>query len=154
MANTWIVSANAGRARFYSQTADFAPLEEMEDMVNEAIRQRTAEAIDSDRVGATAATKSTHGTGGQLPNKTYQPAQTVEQHQAELFARDIAAYLQRGHDQGKFDRLCLVASPKFLGALRKLLGPELAAKVKLELDKDYTGYASGELLDQLNARRH
>ncbi len=154
MANTWIVSANAGRARFYSQTADYAPLEEVEDMVNDAVRQRPTDAIESDRLGAKAAAKSIHGTGGHLPNKTYEPAQTIEQHQAEMFARDIASYLQRGHDEGRFDKLCLVASPKFLGALRKLLGPELAAKVKFELDKDYTAYAGRELLDQLNARRH
>lgn len=154
MANTWIVSANAGRARFYSQTAANAPLQEVEDMVNEAVRQRTMDLIESDKLGPTAATTSAHNTGGQLPNKAYEPAQTPEQHEAERFARDIASYLQRANQEGRFDQLCLVASPKFLGVLRKLLGPELAAKVKMELDKDYTSFAGRDLLDQLNAQRH
>jgi protein required for attachment to host cells len=154
MANTWIVSANASRARFFSQSAANAPLQEFEDMVNEAVRQRSVEIFETDKIGPTSGTSSTHNTGGQVPNKLYEPPQSPEKHQAELFARDIASYLQRCHQEGRFDQLCLVISPKFLGVLRKLLGPEVAAKVKLELDKDYTGFAGKDLLDQINAQRH
>ena len=58
MDTTWIVTANAGRARFFSQAAPSASLEEVEDMINSGARLRTSES-ESDKIGPTAAGKST-----------------------------------------------------------------------------------------------
>lgn len=149
---TWIVSANASRARFFSRLHSSDPLEEVNDMVNEAARLRVSESTESDRLGPTAGTSSVHATGGQVPNKTYEARQTPEEHQAELFARDIADYLLDAYRQGRFQRLCLVVSPQFLGLLRKLLHQELESAVTLEIDKDYTSFNGAELLDHVQAQ--
>lgn len=141
---TWIVSANAGRARFFSRSGASEPLEEIEDMVNSVVRLRDSE-VESDSYGPTAATKSMHNVGGALPNKTYQPNQTPEQHHGELFARSIAEYLLQGRREGRFDRLHLVVAPQFLGELRKQLDPEVQSAIGLEVNKDYTQYGGREL---------
>ena len=147
---TWILSANASRARFFSQEQASGQLEEVNDMVNEAERQRRLD-LESDKYGPTSASKSMHNTGGALPTKLYEPAQTPDAHQAELFARDIASFLLQAYREGRFQQLSLVVSPQFLGLLRKLLDPQLEKVVSLEIDKDYTQFSPQELLDQLKA---
>jgi len=144
VAATWIVSANASRARFFSQATGTDPLEEIEDMVNEAARLNTGE-VNTDRVGTIAAGKSIHSTGAPTPNKTYEPRETPDQRAAEGFAKDIADYLLRAHREGRFQQLSLVVSPKFLGALRQYLDPSLKDAVQLEVDKDYTHFSPEEL---------
>jgi protein required for attachment to host cells len=140
---TWIVSANASRARIFSQAASSASLEEVEDMINSGARLRTAES-ESDKMGPTSATKSMHN-GGATPNKAYEPHQTPVEHQTELFARNIAEFLLKGQQQGRFRQLCVVASPQFLGVLRQQLNSNVVSAVHLEINKDYTQASAAEL---------
>lgn len=149
---TWIVSANASRARFFSQMQASDHLEEVNDMVNDAVRQRMLEASETDKLGPTAAAKSMHNVGAATPNKLYQPHQTPDQHQAELFARDITDFLVKAHQEGRFQQLSLVVSPQFLGMLRKLLPQELESAVSLEINKDYTHFSGDQLLQHIQAQ--
>jgi protein required for attachment to host cells len=146
----WIVTANASRARFFSQLHASDPLEEINDMVNEAARLRSAE-TESDRLGPTSATQSIHNTGGALPNKTYEPPQTPNEHATELFAKSVAEYLLKAYQDGRFTQLSLVVSPQFLGVLRKELSPQLESVVQLEINKDYTQFTPSQLWDQIRA---
>lgn len=148
----WIVSANASRARFFALSNRSGPLQEVEDMANPAVRLRTSE-TEPDRLGPTAATKSRHNVGAATPNKSYQPAQTPAQHQTEVFAQNVAAFLLKNRQAGQFQGLVLIASPEFLGVLRKQLSSELESAVRLEINKDYTQYTPAELLEQLKALR-
>lgn len=152
MATTWIVSANASRARIYSQSAANQPLQEVTDMVNEAVRLRMSELTESDRLGPTSGNKSIHNTGGHVPSKMFEPPTTPEKVEAEHFARDLAGFLVKSHQEGAFQQLDLVVSPKFLGVLRPLLAP-LRATIKVELDKDYTQQSAGELLELVRANQ-
>jgi len=149
---TWIVSANASRARIFSQAGSSASFEEVEDMINAGARLRTVES-ESDKIGPTSATKSIHNTGGALPNKAYEPHQTPVEHQTELFAKNVAEYLLKGQQQGRFSQLCVVASPQFLGILRQQLNPNVASAVSLELNKDYTQASPAELQEHIRAHR-
>lgn len=151
MNTTWIVSANTSRARFFSQEQPSDQLEEINDMINDAARQRMIETTETDKRGPTAGTKSIHNTGGATPNKLYEPPTTPDVHEAELFARDIADFLRKAHQEGRFQELTLVVSPQFLGMLRKLLAPELESVVKLEINKDYTQFSPAQLRDQVQA---
>ena len=151
MSATWIVSANASRARIFSQENSSAPLEEVKDMINEAARLRMLETTESDKRGPTSATKSIHNVGAATPNKLYEPPQTPDKHEAELFARDIGAYLQQAHREARFQQLSLVVSPQFLGMLRTLLGKELESVVKMEINKDYTHFGGEQLREQIQA---
>lgn len=163
MQTTWILSANAGRARIFSEDDPAEPLHEVEDMVNEAVRLRTSE-TETDELGPTAATNSAHNIGGSegagfahnakagAPNKQYQPNQTPAEHEAELFARDIAKYLLDAHRDGRYEKLVISASPQFLGELRIHLDAQIKPLIKLELNKDYTHFNAHQLREQLRAQ--
>jgi protein required for attachment to host cells len=164
MQTTWIIVANAGRARIFCESDAASPWEEVEDMVNAASRLRVSE-TETDRIGPTAAGKSGHNIGGTqgvglahnvgvgAPNKTYQPAHTPADLEAEQFAKDISNYLGQAHREGRFKQLLLSASPQFLGALRTFLDPHLRAMVTLELHKDYTHLNAQQLREQLREQR-
>lgn len=150
---TWIVSANASRARFFSQAARTEPLEEIEAMVNAGARLRTSES-ESDKLSPVASGRSSqHNGAANAPGSAYQPQQTPAEHQTELFARNIAGFLLQGQQQGRFRQLCLVASPEFLGVLRKLLDPQLASLVSLEINKDYTHSSAEQLREQIKGHQ-
>ena len=164
MQTTWIIVANAGRARFFAESDPAEPLQEVEDMVNSAVRLRVVE-TESDKLGPTAAGKSGHNIGGTqgvglahnagvgAPNKTYQPAHTPAEQEAEQFAKDISTYLMQAHQEGRFERLVLSASPQFLGALRSFLDPHIKALIAQEFNKDYTQVNARELREQLQAQQ-
>lgn len=165
MQTTWILSANAGRARFFSESDPAEPLQEIEDMVNSAARLRVLE-TESDKIGPTAATSSGHNIGGTqgagpahnakvgAPNKAYQPAHTPAQQEAEQFAKDISHYLMTAHQEGRFQKLIVAASPEFLGALRSFMDPHIKPLIKLELNKDYTHFNAQQLREHLHAQQH
>ena len=149
---TWIVTANASRARIFSQADSSASLEEVEDMINSGARLRTEES-ESDKIGPTAAGKSMHNTGGATPNKAYEPHQTPVEHQTELFARNVAAFLLKNQQQGRFRALCIVASPQFLGILRQQFDANVTSAVSLEINKDYTQISPAELQQHIRTHR-
>lgn len=150
MQATWIVTANAGRARFFSHLGALRKLSEIGDMVNTAARLRTQE-TESDALGQIAASKSRHNVGAPTQPSGYEPPQLPVDHQTEIFARSVAAYLLQSQQQGRFEHLVLVASPEFLGVLRKQLAPGIAQRVKLEIDKDYTQFDAQELRTRIEA---
>jgi len=149
MDTTLIVAANAGRARFFVDQGGAAHWQEIHDMVNEAARLRAAD-LETDRMGPTSAGKSVHNTGGPTPNKTYEPAQTPEEHETEQFARDVAGFLAQCQRDGRFQQLVLSAAPQFLGVLRKLLAPQLKPLLRQEINKDYTALGPDQLREQIS----
>jgi protein required for attachment to host cells len=58
------------------------------------------------------------------------------EHATELFAKRVSDYLDKARNAHRYDRLHLVAPPKFLGQLRKELGSEVQKLVTDELPKD------------------
>ncbi|MEH6437133.1 host attachment protein [Massilia sp. DD77] len=152
MSTTWIVSADAGRARIFAESDANTPLQEVQDMVNPAARTGTTEEL-TDRMSPIAAGSSSHGTGGALPTKQYQPQQTPEQRESQTFASEINDVLLKARQAGQFDRLALVAEPQFLGALRNQLDPQLKACVSYEIDKDYAHSNGQQLRDQIRAHQ-
>lgn len=148
--NTWIVSADAGRARIFSDTDPNSPLQEIDDLIDPAARERISDQL-TDRLSPLAAGNSQKSTGGSLPTSQYEPQRTQEQHNAELFARDICAQLLKAKNESRFDRLALVAAPAFLGELRNQLDPQLKQLVAYEIDKDYAQSNAAQLRDQIRA---
>ena len=148
MDSTWIVSANAGRARIFAQPRPVDNLEEINAMVSPSAREREGE-IETDQLGQRSAAKSKHNVGMATTSSDYQPNQTPAQHEAELFARDVAHFLKQAQNQGRFKNLCLVASPEFLGVLRKQLDGNLEKAVSVEINKDLTNASAQELRERL-----
>jgi protein required for attachment to host cells len=71
------------------------------------------------------------------------------EHQVELFAKRIGEHLEKARNEHRYDRLCLVAPPRFLGALRKELTREVQKLVAEELPKDLSALSARELEDYL-----
>jgi protein required for attachment to host cells len=150
MDTTWIVAADAGRARIFAETDRNRPLQEIEDMVHSASRMRTSEQY-TDRLGSTASGQSMHNASGAAPGSQYEPPQTPDEHEAELFARDICDFLLKSHQGGKFQKLELIAEPKFLGVLRAIVDPQLKPLISREINKDYSQYSGHQLREQMRA---
>jgi protein required for attachment to host cells len=166
MPTTWIISANAGRARFFSESDPSGPLQEIEDMVNSAAQLRTVD-TETDRLGPTSASNSSHNIGhaggaaagmshnakAGAPNKQYEPNQTPAERATEMFAKDVSNYLLKAQQEGRFQQLVISASPEFLGTLRLNLDPHLKSMVKSEFNKDYTHSNAQQLREQLQAQQ-
>lgn len=162
MPTTWIITANAGRARVFSEDGPSEPLKELEDMVNNGARLRANDA-ETDRLGTLAAGKSGHNIGGAqgggaqhnanagAPNSQYEPNQTPAEHETELFAKDLSQYLLKAQQEGRYQSLVLSASPQFLGTLRNNLDAHVKAVIKQEFNKDYTQVPVHQLREQLQA---
>ncbi|MGI3168264.1 host attachment family protein [Pseudooceanicola sp. C21-150M6] len=69
----------------------------------------------------------------------------------ERFADDLADLLYRQAHKGRFDRIVLVAPPKTLGELRKVLHKEVADKVIAEVPKTLTNHPLDEIEAALKA---
>lgn len=152
MGATWIVTANAGRARFFAQEAMAEPLHEVNGLINSAVRLRTTD-TESDSLGQIVASKSRHGGGAATQSNGYDPHQSPAEHQTELFARNIAGFLLQARHGACFEHLCITASPEFLGVLRKVLDARLQALVVTEINRDYTQLDAGALRQKIREHR-
>ena len=66
------------------------------------------------------------------------------------FARLLATELETKRQAGGFERLVIVAAPKFLGQLRGELTAPLAACVVRSQDADYTSMSDSELVAHID----
>lgn len=151
MKSLWVVSANAGRAMFLSCEGRPAHLQQMGELTNDKASLQTSD-TESDRIGQHSASSSVHSVGAPTQPSGYQPNQTPAEHHAEVFARSISRYLLNAYHNGQFMQLALVASPEFLGVLRKVLDSKLLALVAVEINKDYTAFSHKELFAQIQPK--
>jgi protein required for attachment to host cells len=91
-----------------------------------------------DRRGATAR----HAAGGE---------RTPRRQLATVFARRIAAGIRAAAKGAPFDRLILVAEPRFLGTLRRALPAALRAKATVQIAKDLMHLPAAELRARVTA---
>jgi protein required for attachment to host cells len=138
MATTWIVAADASRARVL-QVAGRERLDEVENLLNPEGRLQNRE-INTDAKGRFAGPDRPGG------HSSDDEEHTVD-HANEMFAKRVGDYLDKARTEHRFDQLVLVAPPKFLGALRKELGKEVGKLVADELPKDLSWFNERELED-------
>lgn len=65
------------------------------------------------------------------------------------FAHDLSLWLENAAHNGLFDRLILVAAPKTLGNLRKMLGKSVLARITAEVNKELTKLSEKNLQEEL-----
>lgn len=143
MNTNWILIAHRSGARVFSSTGPHSALTLVEDIDFDQGRLRPRE-IEADRPGRAHDRfgEQRHGVGTE---------QSPTEHLAVEFAQSLAAMLKTAHEAKKFDRLVLVAGPKFLGHLREALDKQTAAAVKATLDKDLGEIPPQELPSHLQA---
>jgi len=128
MEKTWIVVADASRARFF-ETIDDDTLRELEDLVNPAGRQQDRD-LRTDNQGRY------YGRGEQMQGHTAAPHTDPVTHELQLFAQRICRHLEHGRTEHRYERLCIIAAPKVLGLIRQHLDKTTRRLVTEELDKD------------------
>ncbi|MEM9302658.1 MAG: host attachment protein [Pseudomonadota bacterium] len=136
---SWILVADAGRARLFSATGRHAPLEEVDGFVNPEARV-PARALERDRPMLTQ--QSATGGSTALGSRS----DTAEQ-AARTFAGEICSYLDRGRNEGAYDDLVVIAPPKFLGYLRSAVKPRVNRMVSRSIAKDLTQAAPDAIRD-------
>lgn len=127
MEPTWILVADAARARLFTVERPRGPLQEIADFVNPAERLRERDIDTDDRGRVAAPGGGRHAVGDdKSPKAEY----------ARRFADELAQYLKHGRLRDEYRRLYLVADPRFLGELRAALDAPTGRLVVAALDKD------------------
>src|SRR6267142_3895962 len=152
MTTTWIFAADSSRARILQVTDREKQLAEIEDLLNPEGRVHDRELLADGHprfsghggVGKPAA----HSTGG--PGSDREEMSATE-HFTELFAKRLSDYLDKARTAHRYDRLHLIAPPKFLGQLRKELGKEVQKLVTEELPKDLSWLDARDIARHLRA---
>ena len=143
MDRTWIVVANAARARLCEFDPRDASLTELADFTHPASRQKGTD-LASDRPG--------HAEKGQASVRTSFEARTEVHHKEHAnFAREIARHLDLAVAEGRCPKIALVASNPFLGELRVQLGGVAAKTVVATSATDLTHCALPELTQRVRA---
>jgi protein required for attachment to host cells len=145
MATTWIVSADSSRARVLQVTGR-SRLAEIQDFVNPKGRMHERDLLADGRprfdghggVGKPAS-RSTGGPGSDRQETA------ANDHETELFAKQIDRFLDQARLKKRYDRLFVLAPPKFLGLLRKNLDKEVEKLVRDEIDKDLSWFDARQI---------
>jgi protein required for attachment to host cells len=126
---TWILLADESVARIIEarSLSDFREIGRIE---HPAGRLHDGELV-SDRPGRSY--DSFSSTRHAIAAKT-----TATEIEAQLFAREIANFLERAHAEKRVQRIYLVASPNFLGLLRAQLHPSVESVVVESVGKELT----------------
>lgn len=130
MTTTWVVIADAARARIVLSEGRNKPFRDIEQLVHGESRLRDTDRI-SDRPGRSF---DSHGEG----RHAMEPGTDPADQEAIRFAADIANHLRQARTGNEFDALVLVAPPRFLGLLRKAMDPGSRERVRAEIHKEFT----------------
>jgi len=145
MQSTWIVVADSSRARIFERHDPDRHLEEVEDFINEAGRMNSGE-LRTDERGRF------FGKGERQMGHTADPSMMPYEHENEIFSRQLGDYLERAHNDHRYEQLCLVAAPKFLGLLRDNLNKEVKKTVKEELPNDISKFSIQKIEEFVSAK--
>ena len=126
----WILIADQSRARIFASCGNGSELREVEDFIDPRGRLKDGEVM-ADRPGRVRSAAGSHEVAALPPHSDQK---VVE---ARRFAAELAGVLRAAHRRGTFDRLAIVAPPRFLGLMRESLdeqtGQRLVACVHKEL---------------------
>ena len=139
MTNTWILVADAHRARCLEQTAQNAPLIELADFVHPHAHM-TSE-TSPDRTGDAG---KGHGRTGHAGTQ-FEPKTEAGAKERHSFARQLADFLNQGVAKQRCDRIALIAPGPMLGELKPLLSPAADKLLHRSVATDLTHYQGPEL---------
>jgi len=146
MTTTWIIAADSSRARILQVTDREGHLSDIDDFVNPAARLHerdlTTDAEPRFNGHGGVGKPGSSPTGGPGNDRE---AKSKADYEIEVFVRQLAEYLDKARMAHRYDRLHVVAPPKFLGRLRVALGKEVAKLVAEELPKDLSALTTREL---------
>jgi protein required for attachment to host cells len=143
MATTWVLVAHEAGARVFENLGPGKGLRLLEEIDHPEGRQRDGD-FDADRPG-----RSFQRNAGDVRRSAMSRSEGPHDRAISDFARALAGKLQNARTAGQYDRLVLVAPPKFLGLLRSSLDAPTEGCVVGSLNKDLAASDQKELVKQL-----
>ncbi|MGD8560557.1 MAG: host attachment protein [Gammaproteobacteria bacterium] len=137
--STLVMVADACRARFFSAESPRGKLTEIDSMVHPESKLHPNE-MASDKPGKTS------NRGGQGVNSLDTEIDPKRQ-EAIRFAKDVTHKLNSVRQEGRYNKVYIVAAPLFLGMLRSSINGDTKRAIKDEINKDLTALP----VDQIRA---
>jgi len=133
-----ILVADAGRARlFASKGAE--PWTLLDQREHPEVRSERG-SLASDQPGRTQERMASGR------RSSMEPPTPLKQAEAEKFAAEVAASIERASTEGEYDRVVIAAAPRFLGSLRQHLSDSLTKRHQvITIDKDLSTLTDVEL---------
>jgi protein required for attachment to host cells len=131
----WVLIANAARARCFVRDADNGAMREECSFIHPASRLKGV-ALDHDRGGKVR--KS-------MTSTQFVPHTDAHDKEHAVFAREVAAFLEKAALGHQYPALSLIASAGFLGELRAQLGPAALKRLRQAIAVDLSAYQGAEL---------
>lgn len=146
----WILIADASRARLFRDEdtrGAFTLLDSLEHPSSRArARDLMADANGRKPSGMTrGGADAGAGAGSSSARPGAAPFTDPKAVEAEKFARDLAARLNKGLHEHAYDRLVVAAPPHFLGVLKHLLDGEVTKHVDRFINKDLTQHDKADV---------
>ena len=145
MRETWLVVADSTRARIFAAAGGWDTLQERADWVHPLGRASERD-LTSDLPGRTF---DSHGQG----RHAMEPRTGVKEHEAEVFAKELAAEVEAARTRNEMGRLVLIAAPTFLGLLKSELGEAAQRLVVASIHKDLVKSSLEEIREHLPDQR-
>ena len=143
MAKAWILVAHEAGARVFENQGPGKGIVLIEDIEHAQGRERDGEMV-SDRPG-----RSFRKNSGDPRRAAMSSSEGPHDRAVAGFARDLAHKLQQGRVHNEYQRLVLVAPPRFLGLLRASLDGPTQQLVVGSLDKDLAKVKERDLVGHL-----
>jgi len=135
MQTTWVIAADAGRARFFEMSEGGKQVTEIEDLLNPDVDAGERSAGLGGRLYAS-------GAAGTAPRET------------DLFSKRVGQFVEQGLAARRFDKLCLIAPFKVLDQIRQNLGEQARRMIDVEIPKDLAWSQSRDVADFIRQRLH
>ena len=141
MTTTWILSANRSSASLFESDWPGKSMRRLQDIPHPQGRMQNKD-IDTDKPGRVF---DSFGEG----RHSTSPKQEPTEHIAQQFALDLAELLNKGRLTTAYDKLVLIAEPKFLGVLRAALDKKTESLVIQTVNKELLDVKEKDLAEYL-----
>ncbi len=143
MSKLWVVVADQSKARIFTVADPHGALLDVGELEHPEARERE-QTLTSDRPGRSFDSK---GQGRHDMGTTVGPGKQ----ETIRFAKQVADHLQAAHNEGRCNRLLLVAGPPLLSLLRESLKTSSGMKIS-EIEKNLGQYSALEIRKHLPKR--
>lgn len=141
MTTTWILIANRSSASLFESDWPGKSMRRIQDIPHPQGRMQNQD-IDADKPGRSF---DSFGKGRHAMSTEQEPTE----HIAQQFALDLAELLNKGRLTHAYDKLVLMAEPKFLGILRAALDKNTASLVVQTVNKELLDVKEEDLAEYL-----
>ena len=141
MTATWILSANRSSASLFESDWPGKSMRRIQDIPHPQGRMQNKD-IDTDKPGRVF---DSFGEG----RHSTSPKQEPTEHIAQQFALELAELLNKGRLTNAYDKLVLIAEPKFLGVLRAALDKNTESLVSQTVNKELLDVKEHDLAEYL-----